>query len=153
VLKVMMTGKTTWTFREWEESAPEVFKKDSLWKMSAHKYALFLIALSWNDVTKLMQDRRTQTVADQLYEALGSIAANLAEGYSKGTSKDRARFYEYSLGSARESIDWYYSGSPILGEELVEHRYMIPQQRGRILREEPADYNATPSIEDIHQPL
>ena len=57
----------------------------------------------WKDVTKLMEDRRTLGLSDQLYRALGSISANLAEGYSRGTGKDRERFYEYSLGSARES--------------------------------------------------
>ena len=57
-----------------------------------------------------MQDRRTIGLADQLYRSLGSIGANLAEGYSRGTGKDRAHFYEYALGSARESRDWYYIG-------------------------------------------
>jgi hypothetical protein len=82
----------------------------------------------------------------------GSISANLAEGYSRGTGKDRARFYEYALGSARESRDWYYKGRHVLGETVTKHRLslltqiirllltMIPQQRGRILREQRACY-------------
>lgn len=75
-------------------------------------------------------------------------------GYSRGTGKDRARFYEYGLGSARESRDWYYKGRHILGETVVQHRLqlltkvirllltMIPQQRGRLLREETTLYQA-----------
>jgi four helix bundle protein len=51
-------------------------------------------------------------LSDQLYEAVGSVSANLAEGYSRGTGKDRARFYEYALGSARESRDWYFKARP-----------------------------------------
>ncbi len=47
--------------------------------------------------------------ADSLWKmTVGSIRANIAEGYSRGTGKDRARFYEYALGSARESRDWYF---------------------------------------------
>jgi four helix bundle protein len=103
-----------------------------------------------------MRDRRTLSLSDQLYRALGSISANLAEGYSRGTGKDRARFYEYSLGSARESRDWYYKGRHILGEAVVQHRLqlltevirllltMVPQQRGRTLREDSIPYCTGP---------
>jgi four helix bundle protein len=120
--------------------------------MTAYRLALFLADLGWHDVTKLMRDRRTISLSDQLYRALGSISANLAEGYSRGTGKDRARFYEYALGSARESRDWYYKGRHILGETVVQHRLqlltevirllltMVPQQRGRLLREESTLY-------------
>jgi four helix bundle protein len=101
-----------------------------------------------------MQDRRTLGLANQLYEAVGSISANIAEGYSRGTGKDRARFYEYSLGSARESRDWYFKGRHILDEQITNHRFgllvqiirllltMVPEQRGRILRESGESYLA-----------
>ena len=108
---------------------------------------MFVADVGWHDVTKLMQDRRTLRVADQLYRSLGSISANLAEGYSRGTGKDRARFYEYALGSARESRDWYYKSRHILPEQVIQHRLrllteiirllltMVPQQRHHVLRE------------------
>ena len=35
---------------------------------------------------------------------------------------DRARFFEYALGSAREARDWYYKGRHVLGEEVFNHR-------------------------------
>ncbi|MFQ5594528.1 MAG: four helix bundle protein, partial [Anaerolineae bacterium] len=57
-----------------------------------------------------MQDRQTLGLSDQLYRALVSISSNIAEGYSRGTGKGRAQFYEYALGSARESRDWYFKG-------------------------------------------
>ena len=141
-------------YEEWIKAVPETIKADSLWKMKAYRLALFLADLGWHDVTKLMRDRRTVALSDQLYRAVGSIGANLAEGYSRGTGKDRARFYEYSLGSARESRDWYFKGRYILGETVVQQRLqllaniirllltMIPQQRGRILREESSPYQA-----------
>lgn len=148
-------------YEEWEENVPEAIRADSLWKVKAYRLALFLGDLGWHDVTKLMQDRRTRALSDQLYRAVGSIGANLAEGYSRGTGRDRARFYEYSLGSAHESRDWYYKARHILGEGVVQHRLrlltetirlllaMIPQQRGRALRENTPEYQAemlTPNL-------
>ena len=143
------------TYEEWEAGAPGVIKGDSLWKMTAHRLALFVPDVGWHDVTCLMRDRRTLGLADQLYRALGSISANLAEGYSRGTGRDRARFYEYALGSARESRDWYYKGRHILKEEVVQHRLellsriiqlllvTIPQQRQRTLKEMDGGYGTS----------
>jgi four helix bundle protein len=128
-------------FEDWVKTVPEVITQDSLWKMEAYRLALFVSDVNWFDVTKLMQDKRTLDLSDQLYRAVGSIGANLAEGYSRSTGKDRARFYEYALGSARESRDWYYKGRYILSKEVVNHRLhlltqiirlittMVPQQR------------------------
>lgn len=143
------------TYEEWQESVPMEIRQDSLWKVEAYRLALFAADIGWFDVTKLMQDRRTLSVADQLYRALGSASANIAEGYSRGTGKDRARFYEYALGSARENRDWYYKSRHILGEVVVTHRIqlatkiirllltMIPQQRGRSLRESEPKYETS----------
>jgi four helix bundle protein len=144
-------------YEEWENSVPGEITNDSLWKMEAYRLGLFVADMGWHDATKLMQDRRTLGLSDQLYRALGSISANLAEGYSRGTGKDRARFYEYALGSTRESRDWYYKGRHILGEIVTRHRLglltqiirllltTIPQQRGRILREQHApSYQTAP---------
>ncbi len=139
-------------YSEWEKTVPETIRTDSLWKMRAYQLALFIGDLGWHAVTKLARDRRTLDLSGQLYEALGSMSANLAEGYSRGTGKDRARFYEYSLGSTRESRDWYYKGRFVLGEDVALHRMqlaseiirllltMVPQQRGRVLRETHAPY-------------
>jgi four helix bundle protein len=135
-------------YEEWEENIPDEFKADSLWRMTAYRLGLFLGDIGWHDVTKLLHDKRTIALSDQLYRALGSISANLAEGYSRGTGTDRARFYEYALGSARESRDWYFKGRHILGLVVFQHRLkllseivpllltMIPQQRARVLKEE-----------------
>ncbi len=128
-------------YQSWLKTVPTSLTNDSLWKMKAYRVSLFLADIGWHDVSKLNQDGRTRKIADQLYRALGSVGANLAEGYSRNTGKDRARFYAYSLGSARESRDWYYKGRHILGEQVINHRLqflseviqlllvMIPQQR------------------------
>jgi len=139
-------------FEEWQNDVSESIKTDSLWKMSVYRYALFLGDLGWFDVTKLQQDRRMFGLSDQLYRALGSVSANIAEGYSRGSNKERAHFYEYSLGSARESRDWYHKARHLLGNVVVEHRMnmlvqvikllltMVPEQRGKSIKEEQATY-------------
>ena len=139
-------------YEEWEKSAPTEITDDSLWKVKAYRLGLFVAGVGWHDATKLMQDKRTLELSNQLYRALGSISANLAEGYSRGTGKDRARFYEYALGSARESRDWYYKGRHILGPAVTAHRLsllthiirllltMVPEQRQGILRESQHTY-------------
>jgi four helix bundle protein len=144
-------------YEEWEESVPADIKGDGLWKMEVYRLALFLGDLSWFDATKLVADRRTRGLSDQLYRAVGSISANTAEGYSRSSGKDRARFYEYALGSARESRDWYYKSRHVLGDAVAGHRIhlltqiirllltMIPRQRQVSLKEDALVYSAVPS--------
>jgi four helix bundle protein len=148
-------------FKEWQKLLPEAITADSLWKMMAYRLALFLADVSWYDVTKLTQDHRSIGLADQLYRAVGSISANLAEGYSRGTGKDRARFYEYALGSARESRDWYFKGRHILGEPVIEHRLnllteiirllltMTSRQSDHVLKEASEIYQISPNEGEI----
>jgi len=152
-------------YDEWVMTVPEEIKADSLWKVTAYRVALFLSDLGWRDTAKLIRDRRMIRLSDQLYGALGSVSANLAEGYSRGTGKDRARFYEYSLGSARESRDWYFKARHVLGEVVFQHRLqlltrviqllltMIPQQRGRVLREHPETYQVDPEQDETLETL
>jgi len=141
-------------YQVWLEAVPDSITNDLLWKVKVYRLALFLADVSWHDVTKLVQDGRTLALSNQLYRALGSISANVAEGYSRGSGKDRSRFYEYALGSARESRDWYYKARHVLGQSVVDHRLdllsqiirlllvMIPDQRGRTLREDLPQYGA-----------
>ena len=151
-------------YEEWEKSIPAEIANDSLWKMKAYRLGLFATDVGWHDATKLMRDKRTLELSNQLYRALGSISANLAEGYSRGTGRDRARFYEYALGSARESRDWYYKGKHILGPVVTTHRLnfltqiirllltMVPQQRQVIVHETQHTYkieNTNPVLQKI----
>ena len=145
-------------YSEWLNGVPEELTGDSLWKMEAYRLALFAADLAWQDATKLMQDKRTIGLAGQLYDAVGSIGANLSEGYSRGSGKDRARFYEYSLGSARESRTWYYDGRHVLSAAVIDHRLrlltqlirllltMVPNQRSQTLHEDQTPYYVEPAI-------
>ncbi|MCI0421783.1 MAG: four helix bundle protein [Acidobacteria bacterium] len=79
-------------YDEWVKTVPEAITQDTLWRIEAYRLAMFLADVAWRDVTKLMSDRRTLGLSDQLYRSIGSISANLAEGYSRNTGRDRARF-------------------------------------------------------------
>jgi len=139
-------------FEEWKARVPTEITKDALWRVTAYQLATYLADVCWVDVTRLMQDRRTISLSDQLYRAIGSVGANLAEGYSIGTVPNRARFYEYSLGSAREARDWYFKARHVLDADVVLARLAlleriiqlllaaIPQQRALRVREDDAKY-------------
>jgi four helix bundle protein len=47
-----------------------------------------------------------QTVGTQFVRAVDSISANIAEGFGRFNKKDKCKFYYYSLGSLKESLDW-----------------------------------------------
>src|SRR6266566_9564838 len=141
-------------YRTWEEQVPQEIKADSVWNAKAYRLALCAADLSWHDATRLVGDKRTIGLADQLIRSTGAISADIEEGYSRGTGRDRARFYEYGLGSAREARGWYYKGRHVLGESVVAHRIgllaevikllltMVPDQRGGVLKEDPLAYHA-----------
>lgn len=142
-------------FSNWQGQVPSSIREDTLWDIEAYRLSLFASDVCWRDIGKLHEKPHTQSLADQLYRAVGSISSNVAEGYSRGTGKDRARFYEYALGSARESRDWYYKSRFVIGEEVVLHRLdfmaqiirlllvMVPDQRGGELRESEVPYDAS----------
>ena len=140
-------------YKDWLNIVPKEIAEDTLWRMEVYRISLFAADVAWPDVTKLMKDRRTQDLSDQLYSAIGSISSNISEGYSRSSHKDQVRFYEYSLGSARESRNWYFETRHILGETISQHRIqlhtqiirhllkIIPAERGYRLSEESSPYH------------
>jgi four helix bundle protein len=120
-------------YAEWVKTVPNDIREDPLWNQEAYRLALFAADLCWHDVTKLFRDGRTKKLAAQLFDAVGSVGANISEGYSRGHQKDRARFYEYALGSARESRTWYFDGRHVLAEIVSEHRIRLQTQIIKLL--------------------
>ena len=84
--------------------------------MRAYQLAAYLLEAAWHDAKKLSAEPVTERIAGQLYAAVNSISANLGEGYSRSSGKDRSRLFEYALGSVRESISWYQGARPVLGD-------------------------------------
>lgn len=139
-------------YLEWQETVFAEIKNDPIWKLEVYRLALFAGDIGWQDILTLSKVNLMYSIADQLHRALGSISANLTEGYSRSKGLDRARFIEISLGSARESRDWYYKSRHVLKTEVVSHRIglithivgmltpMIPHQRKNAIREDRSEY-------------
>ena len=120
--------------------------RDPLARMRVYQLARDLIPDCWIDCDKLRHHPVTQKISGQLYEAVGSIEANISEGYSRSSGRDRAKVFEYSLGSVRESMTWYRAAAPVIGTEIVRDRLdrleemrrlllaIIPRERGRLMR-------------------
>lgn len=102
---------------KWQKTLPREITSDPLWSCTAYRLATFACDFFWDDLTRLLADRRTADVADQLARSLRGIGSAYTEGYSRLSPRDRCRFYEYSLGSARESRDWALKGRRILGDD------------------------------------
>jgi four helix bundle protein len=57
------------------------------------------IVLNWDYLAR-------DTVGKQWVRAVDSISANIAEGFGRYNKKDKIKFYRYSFGSVKESLDW-----------------------------------------------
>ena len=120
------------TYEEWLAEVPTSITNDRLWQSEVYKMALFIGDLAWHDVRKLAKNISMRSLSDQLYRAVGSISANISEGFSRASGKDQARFYEYALGSACEYRDWYFKSRHVLTPRVIEHRLNL---LARIIRQ------------------
>ena len=147
-----MESETSMNYQEWLTSVPAEITHDPLWKLDVYRLGLFVAEIGWEGVLLLNKNNLTRDAADQIIRSLDSISANIAEGYSRSTGKDRARYFEYSLGEAREARDRYFKARRVLKQEVVLHRIklltqivkmlnaFVPTQRQRGIREETAVY-------------
>lgn len=110
-----------------------MIQNDRVWRFKVYRLALFIGDLAWADSTRLFRTLLTRRISGQLFEAASSIAPHISEGFSRGTGKGRAIFYEYALGSARESRDWYYQARHLLGEQVTTHRMELCSQVIKLL--------------------
>ena len=111
---------------EWALEVPEEMRTDSLWRLPAYRFSLFLGDLAQlHDAPLVRADYRTRKHLDQLLGAVGSISANIAEGYGRSTGPERARFYEYANSSAREARDWYFKVRHALAPGVAGERIAL----------------------------
>jgi four helix bundle protein len=113
------------SFAEWEETVSLTIRNDSLWQFQVYPKALFVYELAWADCEYLLKDERGKTVARQLVRSVGSISANIEEGFGRGFGKSYANHLRIALGEARESRGWYWRGHNLLPENVVEHRLQL----------------------------
>jgi four helix bundle protein len=117
----------------WLRSVPPDITTDSLWRMSAYRFALFALSRAQADVRVFMRCRETRPHVDQLLRAVGAISANIEEGYGRSGGNDRAHFFEYALSTARESRGWYFKCRNALSAELLNARLAVYTQIIRLL--------------------
>jgi hypothetical protein len=79
---------------EWAVGVPEVMRNDPIWRLPAYRYSLFLGDLLQQDVKRMRGEIRQRRLVAQLLDAVESISANIAEGYSRTSGPERARFFE-----------------------------------------------------------
>ena len=118
---------------EWAEGIPLVMRGDPIWRLPAYRYSLFLGDLIRADVRNLRTDSRTRRLVDQLLDAVESISTNIAEGYSRTTGPERAKFFEYAHSSARETREWLFKVRHELAPGVAVARMELVTRVMRIL--------------------
>ncbi|OGH21222.1 MAG: hypothetical protein A2958_01830 [Candidatus Levybacteria bacterium RIFCSPLOWO2_01_FULL_38_13] len=73
--------------------------------ITSYKKAFLLSNYVW-DIISSWKFFEKETVGIQFVRSIDSISANIAEGFGRFNKKDKIKFYYYSLGSVRESLDW-----------------------------------------------
>ena len=79
----------------------------------------------WGDTEKMLSDIRGKEISRQLIRSVGSISANIEEGYGRGFGKEYSHFLKISRGSARESRGWYSKSKFLLSEETINSRINV----------------------------
>ncbi len=94
--------------------------------ISAYKKSLVLSNYVWEIVIKWDWFAK-RTVGGQFVEAVYSISANIAEGFGRYGKKDKIKFYYYSFGSIKESLDW--------NEKSKVRKLLTSEEYAHILKE------------------
>ena len=127
-----MTQNNNPSFAEWERSISLGISGDPLWTVQAYRISLYAIDCHTFDRRSAAKLTAAASI-DQLTRALGSISANISEGYSRSTVADRSRFYAYALGSTREAIAWYNTLRVELGSTVDDRQAVLIQIRRLLL--------------------
>ena len=109
-------------FATWEATPPPDLDGDPMWRLPAFRLATFMAIVCRDDESILRRSARSLASIEQLAESVDSIGANIAEGYGRLSGKERARFYEFAMASAREAREWYRRVSPPLTQDAAADR-------------------------------
>lgn len=94
--------------------------------IDAYKNAFNLSNFVWKIVIKwgrFAQD----TIGKQFVRSVDSISANIAEGFGRYNKKDKIKFYHYSYGSIKESLDWNEKAKARNLLEEGEYKYIFEE--------------------------
>lgn len=90
--------------------------------ISCYRRSLSLSGYVWNIVTTWDWFSK-RTIGTQFVTAIDSMSANVAEGFGRYGKRDKVKFYYYSFGSLKESLDWNEKARirGLLTEEQYNH--------------------------------
>lgn len=109
-----------------DAAGPEAITSEEMWRFFGYRKALFCHDVCWQDCERLLKHPLGRPIAQQVIRSVGSISANIEEGYGRGlTGKERLYFLRVALGSARESKGWYYRAKELLSHEVLDHRLSL----------------------------
>jgi four helix bundle protein len=112
-------------FAAFEQRQPDDLIGDPVWKLPAYRIGLFLSQVVQKDCVSLRRFPGTEDCARQLQRAVDGIPANITDGYGRLSGKDRARYYEIALSSAREAREWYRRAAQVLDRALMNERALL----------------------------
>lgn len=69
-------------------------------------HTLFLDLLE--DIRKFPKEQASRIVIDQMVRSVGSISANVAEGFNSRSTKQYLNYLDISKRTTAESENWYY---------------------------------------------
>lgn len=110
------------SFESWMDTVHPNILRSPLWNFQVYPKALFAYDLAWEDCNYLLKDIRGRSVARQLIRSVGSISANIEEGYGRGYGQDYSYHLRIAIGEARESHGWYWRGRKLLPSNVLDHR-------------------------------
>src|SRR3972149_12277464 len=105
-----------------KSTTPRHFTDLKVWK-DAHD--LYLLALK--DVENFPNSKGAYSLADQLLRSIGSISANISEGFNRRSTKHYISYLDNSIGTTNEAENWYYKveGAQWLKKDVVKERVEI----------------------------
>ncbi|PAW65900.1 MAG: hypothetical protein B9S34_09465 [Opitutia bacterium Tous-C1TDCM] len=98
---------------------------EKLAKFGAHRKALELFDLVVADVRPLAAHAPLARLVSQQIASADSIAANIEEGYGRGSAKDYSHFLIIARGSAQETLGRYRRLKHWLAPEVVTARVAL----------------------------
>jgi four helix bundle protein len=66
------------------------------------------LAVSVYKLTKTFPKDELYSLTNQVRRSASSVSANIAEGFGRGTNKDKSQFYRVALGSLFETKNFIY---------------------------------------------
>lgn len=102
-------------------STIKTFADLNSWK-EGHKLVLLTYKL-----TKRFPKYELFALTNQMTRAAVSISSNIAEGFSRGSSKDKINFYRISLGSLTELQNQFYIAKDVQYINITEFNLFMNQ--------------------------